>query len=334
MKKIKKLMALLLALTLMSTVIIGCGSNNEQAAEPVEGGEVVEQSGLPEGYPSQDMIGMVPYGAGGGTDNIARAVSNNIDIPVNVAWSIVTGASGLTGSTEFSTWPGDGYHIMSQSPLDLMCYYLGGATDEKLWEKMEPIGCMVIDPGIVITNQESGIKDFEDLKTRNPADINCAVVTNRQMVGAMKMFEEFGMDGINMVPFSSGSDAITAILGNQIDIAVLQIGDLGDTVASVNPLLIIDEKRCEKVPDVPCTEELGVQVVGAQYRALFLAGGTDPAIVQYWSDKCAELQSDPDYLKDLEGFGFIQGFLTADELKAKMDEWYPEFEELFAKYGV
>ena len=88
----------------------------------------------------------------------------------------------------------------------------------------------------------------------------------------------------------------------------------------MKPLLIVDEKRCEIYPDIPCTEELGIEATGAQYRAFFATKDTTPEQIQYLNDKMADLQDDPDYLEALEGFGFLPGFIPADEMGAKIEE--------------
>ena len=94
MKK-KNILALACVFLMMIGILSGCGGGEEAA------------------YPAEDISCLVPYAAGGGTDNIARAVAANIDLPVSIACSVMTGAGGYTGSQEFSTQPGDGYHIMS-----------------------------------------------------------------------------------------------------------------------------------------------------------------------------------------------------------------------------
>ena len=235
----------------------------------------------------------------------------NIDLPVSIACSVMTGAGGYTGSQEFSTQPGDGYHIMSQSPLDLICYYLTGVSEEKLWEKMEPLPCMVIDPGIVVTNPNSGINSVEDLKAMDPAELTWGFIGARQQMVTIQLLQGLGLEGATQVPYDSGADAITAIMGNHVDVSFMQVGDLGSAVESgnVKPLLIVDEKRCEIYPDIPCTEELGIEATGAQYRAFFATKDTTPEQIQYLNDKMADLQDDPDYLEALEGFGFLPGFI-------------------------
>ncbi len=56
------------------------------------------------------------------------------------------------------------------------------------------------------------------------------------------------------------------------------------------------------IPIFPCTEELGIEATGAQYRAFFATKDTTPEQIQYLNDKMADLQDDPDYLEALEGF--------------------------------
>ena len=245
MKK-KNILALACVFLMMIGILSGCGGGEEAA------------------YPAEDISCLVPYAAGGGTDNIARAVAANIDLPVSIACSVMTGAGGYTGSQEFSTQPGDGYHIMSQSPLDLICYYLTGVSEEKLWEKMEPLPCMVIDPGIVVTNPNSGINSVEDLKAMDPAELTWGFIGARQQMVTIQLLQGLGLEGATQVPYDSGADAITAIMGNHVDVSFMQVGDLGSAVESgnVKPLLIVDEKRCEIYPDIPCTEELGIEATG------------------------------------------------------------------------
>lgn len=315
MKKVRVL-AILCALLMLVSLLTGCGSKPQAQ------------------YPSEDISCLVPYAAGGGTDNIARAVAAHIDLPVSIACSVMTGAGGLTGSQEFSTQPGDGYHIMSQSPLDLIFYYLTGASSEKLWEKMVPLPCMVIDPGIVVTNPNSGINSVEDLMAKDPAELTWGFIGARQQTVTIQLLQGLGLEGATQVPYDSGADAITAIMGNHVDVSFMQVGDLGSAVESgnVKPLLIVDGQRCQRYPDVPCTEELNIEATGAQYRAFFAAGGTDPEYVKYLSDKMKELQDDAEYQKALEGYGFVAGFIPAEEMSAKIDEWYNIFAPIYEQY--
>ena len=96
MKK-KNILALACVFLMMIGILSGCGGGEEAA------------------YPAEDISCLVPYAAGGGTDNIARAVAANIDLPVSIACSVMTGAGGYTGSQEFSTRRRLS-HYVSESP--------------------------------------------------------------------------------------------------------------------------------------------------------------------------------------------------------------------------
>lgn len=159
-------------------------------------------------------------------------------------------------------------------------------------------------------------------------------VTALMQLVTIQLLQGLGLEGATQVPYDSGADAITAIMGNHVDVSFMQVGDLGSAVESgnVKPLLIVDEKRCEIYPDIPCTEELGIEATGAQYRAFFATKDTTPEQIQYLNDKMADLQDDPDYLEALEGFGFLPGFIPADEMGAKIEEWYNIFAPIYEEY--
>lgn len=98
MKK-KNILALACVFLMMIGILSGCGGGEEAA------------------YPAEDISCLVPYAAGGGTDNIARAVAANIDLPVSIACSVMTGARRLYRFTRiFHTARRRLSHYVSESP--------------------------------------------------------------------------------------------------------------------------------------------------------------------------------------------------------------------------
>lgn len=322
MKKSKIFLAILLAGVMTLGLLGGCSAETKSAGA------------VSSNYPTKDITCIVPYAAGGGTDNIARAVASTIDLPVSIACTVMEGASGMIGSQEMTTKPNDGYYIMSQSPLDLICYYLSGASKEKLWEKLTPLCCMVIDPGILVTSPDSGIKSIDDLKAMDPSKVTWGFIGTREQLTAIQVTQGFGMGDVTLVPYSNGSDAVTAVMGNHVTVCNMQVGDLGSAVKSGNvvPLCIIDDQRCSAYPDLPCTAELGVEAVGAQYRGFFVPAGTDQKIVDYLSGKMEDLQTNEEFLEQCKGFSFIPGYISSEDLKGKIGEWYDTFAPLYEEY--
>lgn len=43
----------------------------------------------------------------------------------------------------------------------------------------------------------------------------------------IQLLQGLGLEGATQVPYDSGADAITAIMGNHVDVSFMQVGDLG-----------------------------------------------------------------------------------------------------------
>ncbi|WP_423299183.1 tripartite tricarboxylate transporter substrate-binding protein, partial [Glutamicibacter nicotianae] len=73
-----------------------------------------------------------------------------------------------------------------------------------------------------------------------------------------------------MVPFDSGSPALTAVMGNQVQVSTVQLGEAKPQIdaGTVTPIVIFSAERNEYLPDVPTAIESGYEVPVSQYRAV------------------------------------------------------------------
>jgi tripartite-type tricarboxylate transporter receptor subunit TctC len=104
------------------------------------------------------------------------------------------------------------------------------------------------------------------------------VGTGSQLSQAL-LFEELGVKATD-VPFDGGAPALTALLGNQVDVASLQIGEAIENIQAgkVTPLMVFGSERVEYLPDVPTAQELGFDIEVAQYRFMTVPKGTPESI--------------------------------------------------------
>ncbi len=72
------------------------------------------------------------------------------------------------------------------------------------------------------------------------------------------------------VPFDSGSPALTAVMGNQVQVATIQLGEAKPQIdaGTVTPMVVFSEERNSFLPDVPTAIESGYDVPVSQYRAV------------------------------------------------------------------
>ena len=71
-------------------------------------------------------------------------------------------------------------------------------------------------------------------------------------LSAALLFKTSGVDA-QAVPFDGGAPALTAVLGNQVDFASIQVGEAIENVQSgqLTPLAVFGPDRIEYLPDVP-----------------------------------------------------------------------------------
>jgi tripartite-type tricarboxylate transporter receptor subunit TctC len=68
----------------------------------------------PDGFPNRPITIIVPYGAGGGSDQLTRAMAASLEKVTDVGVQVVNkpGGGGLAAVPDFMTAPADGYTIM------------------------------------------------------------------------------------------------------------------------------------------------------------------------------------------------------------------------------
>ena len=102
-------------------------------------------------YPEQPITLICPWGAGGGTDAVARIVATlmqkDLGVPINVVNR--TGGSGVTGHQAIRTAKADGYTI-GIGTVELAMMHWMGLTDMTV-KDFSPIGAVNLDPaGITV----------------------------------------------------------------------------------------------------------------------------------------------------------------------------------------
>jgi len=73
----KRMFGLLMALVMVLSMAVGCGSNEDVGKTPEQGTQAETLK-----YPESTVNFIVPFSAGGGTDTMARAVTSVLDLGV------------------------------------------------------------------------------------------------------------------------------------------------------------------------------------------------------------------------------------------------------------
>jgi tripartite-type tricarboxylate transporter receptor subunit TctC len=114
-------------------------------------------------YPARPLTLVVPWGAGGGTDAVARMLAalleKDLGQPVNVVNR--TGGSGVVGHQAFAAAPPDGYTIGLMTAEITMMHHQGLTRLDGT--SFTPLGLVNVDPAAIQVKADSPYKTLPDL---------------------------------------------------------------------------------------------------------------------------------------------------------------------------
>jgi len=275
-------------------------------------------------YPSRPVEFIVPWGPGGGADQLARRVGKLLepDLGVSVPVINVPGATGNTGMAKLLSAPPDG-HSIACFIADTLGTLAGGKGRYKLSDLI-PLGVMIRQPTGLFVKTDAKWKNFDELLAdAKKSDIK-AGITGFGSPDEMHVnkFNEKGAK-FRSVPFAAPAERYASILGGHADVLVEQAGDVKAFLngKQMRPVLFFAESPQVGYEDVPLASKYGVTFAISQFRSIVMRAGTDPAHVKAMSaalDKAARSDDFKAYLKD--ELAFADSYIPAAQAGKFIEE--------------
>ena len=139
-----------------------------------------------------------------------------------------------------------------------------------------------------------------------------------------------------MVPFDSGSPALTAVMGNQVQVSTVQLGEAKPQIdaGTVTPIVIFYKERNEYLPDVPTAIESGYEVPVSQYRAVAAPKGLDEETKTKLVDSIKEAVGTEAYADFNEKNMLTANEITGEEVVAEWNDLAAKYKELTEEHGI
>jgi putative tricarboxylic transport membrane protein len=290
-------------------------------------------------FPSRPIEFIVPWGPGGGADQVARKLAKLMEPRLKVSMPVINvpGATGQTGLTKMLTAPADGYSI-SVFIGDTFALQAGTPVPKWTMQDIEPLGIVIQQASAFLVQEGGRFKDWADLEK--------AARTERMRVGVTgfgsnddltaNFFAKKGLK-FSSVPFPKPGERYSAVLGGHAEVLYEQVGDVRSFVdgKQMRPVILFADKRDSSFPDVPTSVELGHKVTLPQFRAIVVKSGTDPKIIKTLAEALAEAARDPEYVAYLKDqYAAADSFVPAAETGAFLDNELKSMKQLIASSGV
>lgn len=280
-------------------------------------------------YPSRRFTFMVPYGAGGATDTLARAVGNKVSQlsgqPVVV--DNRAGANTAIGTAAAVRSAPDGYTVLVVSSSVAIDVTLRPNLPYQAVRDLIPVTSIGGGPQLFLVSASDPVntlKEFVAKVRKNPGKMNFSVSGSGS--SPHLTYEKFrSITGIDMlvVPYKTTPDAARAIIAGE---GHLLVDSLAGQAASINGgrlkvLAVTGAQRSPALPNVPTVTESGfpgMEEIGWDISA-YVPVGTPTAIVEKLQAILAKAIADPAVTRTLETAGIQPGGESTRERKRLFD---------------
>src|ERR671930_223980 len=178
-------------------------------------------------YPQRPVEVVVPYAPGGGTDNLMRMITGIIDehkwSPVPLTVNNRAGGGGAVGYNYLINKKGDSHVIAGATPL-IVSGKIEGRLPGDHRDAMTTLMIVAIDELMISVRSESPYKTIEDFVRAARAKAGGLTVGGTATFTEDHIFthllEQAAKIKVKYVPFNSGGEVTTALMGGHIDAAV------------------------------------------------------------------------------------------------------------------
>ena len=263
-------------------------------------------------YPSRPIKIIVPWPAGGATDNVARVVAQKLT-PVLGQPVVVEnrpGATGTIGTQAVIQSPPDGYTLLFMAAsLHTFSPHLMKDMKFDTVADITPISISVQFPYVLTVNAESPYRTVNDLikaAKAQPGKLaygSFGIGSGPNIV--TELFKQQTGTEILHVPYKGGSQVTAALLGGEIPFMIDSLpSPLGQIKGGkLRALAVTGRERSPVVPDVPTLKESGVNIEAIIWLGLGGPPKLPPEIVAKLFDGMKQVARDPEVQKRITDMG-------------------------------
>ena len=292
-------------------------------------------------YPDKPVRFVVPFAAGGPTDNVARtvgqALSQSIGQPVII--DNRPGADGTIAAQVVLAAPADGYTLlfavssMVALPLIKRTAPFDPLTD---FAPISTIGrfpfCMYVAPDVPART----VAEFVSYARANPGQVNYASSNLGEHLAAAQFMKATGISMVR-VPYKGASQAMPDLVAGRVHV---NFGPVSGGLPLVKEgrlrmLATLLPQRTPMTPQVPTLAEAGVTGVSVpSWQALLAPALTPRRIVELLSRETNRVLTRPEVQAKLDGLSLLVEGSTPEALAARMREDLRSWAEFVRESGI
>lgn len=293
-------------------------------------------------YPSDTIHIVVPWGAGGGTDTIARAIASAMEevSGATIVIDNISGASGASGTVNVLQANADGYTVLLNGSSDLTSLLTFQDLPFSL-DDFKFVGGVLATPTWVVAHADRGYETLDDLFAAADANPGKVTIGVGGAVGAHALMAHAirGNSGkdVRVVAYQGGAALRKGVLANEVDAGVIHSPILLDAVKEGSATVLatgmpLDGITYEPVRGTPTLDETGIPVAVGVTRGLFAPKDTPDEVVDALSAILEKAARSDSFKAFGEDFGFAPVWLDRAQFEALLRDELATFQDIHGKF--
>ena len=214
-------------------------------------------------YPSKPVKIIVGFPAGSGADVMARVVANKLSESLSQQFIVENrpGAGTNIGTNFVAKSPADGYTILLMTVANAINPALSSNLPFDIEKDFSPITLAGFASNVLVINPNLGVKNIQEyiaLAKSKPGKLtygSSGSGTSPHLAGEL-FNSKLGVDIVH-VPYKGGPQALTDLLGGQIDSLFVITSTVMPHISSgkLKAIAVAGPKRTSLLPDLPTIDE-------------------------------------------------------------------------------
>lgn len=304
----------------------------------------VRPSFAQDAYPSRAITFINPFPPGGAVDVVGRPFTALLEPVIKQPCVVETkaGAAGALGAQVAANAKPDGYTLLMHLPS-----ISGFAEVDKLFDRQPkftradfiPIARLSAGPMVVVVNDQQPYKTLKDLVDDAKKRPDQILFSSSGLYGALHLPTALFMKaaGIKMrhLPTNGGGPALTAILGNNVQVLVSSIAAASGQLKAgkLKALGCLGAKRAASLPDVPTLKEQGYDVEFSLWVGVFAPKGTPDAVIAKLRAETKKVATGDQFKTAMTNIGDEVAYLDAPDFAKFWDADAKRVEQAVASIG-
>lgn len=288
-------------------------------------------------WPSKPVRMLVPYGAGGAADVVARLFADHLGQSFGQQFVVEnrTGGGGLIGALALARAEPDGYTLGSGG---MSVHVLAAALNDNPGfdpiKDFTHIAFLGGAPSVIVAHPSIGVKSMKDMLAyaRSGAKEMPYVSSGTGTVGHIVFEYVVQKEKLRAVhiPYRAGSAAVVDLLAGRVTVGALNWATARQHVqaGTLIPLGVSSAKRLPQLPDLPTLSELGyADIQTTTWTMITGPAGLPKTVADSVNREVRNIAVKPELKKHFENEGEEPRLLSPAELtaflSAEVKRWSP-----------